>query len=528
MAHGEFVTDIKTADDALRAVRAVTLFCQENKDNIEKVAGLERAVADLTQAQRVLAESDVAAAVGRPGGQVGGTIREMVREYQIRPEEIQDGGALRSYTAGEREMKEEVGGIRLFGRSYEKDDGSGIEYDYLPGLLDDPNPITEAQRELQALWSARQFIQAYQRSAKPGNAPRTPHVDRKLKRLLKSMGADVSKAFADAAGVGAEWIPDDYIPAVETYVKHQRQVAALFRELPVTRDTSILPYLSGGFIPYMLGEIGGDDPAQIKLSSMSTASRTIQVKTLAVRTQIGDNAVDDTYLPLMELLMQEGGFALVSAEEDAIINGDPSATHQDTGLATWNPDSFYPSAPGGLSIDHRRSCKGLRFRGLAAAEANNSTDRSTFSLSTYATDVATIVGPKQGPQDMVTLVNNYILAVKILVLDQVVTREKYGDGASILTGEVARLLGRPIVPSQFLTKDLNTSGIHDAATTTKASMISVLTGRYIRPTRRGVTVEFQRDATRGLTNVVWKMRGLPLFHVAGATEKNVHVAYNMA
>lgn len=527
MAHGDFVTKIETPDDALRAVKAVTLFCQENAANIEKVAGLERAVADLTAAQRVLTENDVSVRIGRGDG-IGGSLKEMVAEYRIREDEIGNGQVLRTYTAGEREVKEEIGGIRLFGRSYEKDDGSGIETEYTPGLLDDTEPVTEAQRELQRLWSIRSFIQAHQRAVRPGTAPRTPVVDRKIKRLARSMGAEVTKAFADAAGVGAEWIPDDYIPFVETYIKHRRQVAALFREVPVTRDTSLLPYLSGGFIPYVMGEIGGDDPAQARLSSMSTAQRTIQAKTLAVRTQISDNAADDAYLPFMDILMQEGGFALMSAEEDAIINGDPSATHQDTGLATWNPDSFYPAAPGGLSIDHRRMNKGLRFRGLAAAEANNSTDRSTFSLSTYAADVGTIVGPKQGPLDMVSLVNNYILATKILVLDQVVTREKYGDGASILTGEVARLLGRPVIPSQFLTKDLTGAGIFDGATMTKASMINVLTGRYIRVSRRGVTVAFQRDETRGLTNVIWKLRGLPLFHVAGATEKNVHVAYNMA
>jgi len=520
----EMTREIKTDQDALAVVAAVRDFCVANKDAIERLPQLAEVVKDLGEANRVLAESDRARMMGG-GGPVGGSLREMVSTYTIRSDELVDGAQLRAYQVGGKEIKEELGGVRLFGRSWEKDDGSGIETDWEPGLLDDPHPVTEAQRELQRDWTKRTFLQSLQRSLKPGVVPRTPALDRRIRRQVKAMGGSVERAFADATGVGAEWIPDDYLPSVETYVKHNRQVAALFRELPVTRDTSLLPYLSAGFIPYIHGEVDSDDYAQIKLSTMSTAQRTITVKTLAVRTQIGDNAAEDAYLPFLDIILTEGGFALISGEEDALINGDTTATHADTGLATWNPDSFYPSAPGGLSIDHRRICQGLRER---ASEASNTTDRGTFSSSTFATDMASLIGPKQGPGDAVAIVNNYILATKIFPLAEVVTREKYGDGAAILTGEIGRLFGRPLIPSQFLTKDLNASGIFDDATTTKSGLIQCLRGRFVRPVRRGVTVEFQRDATRGITHVVWKMRGLPIKQIGATTEKNAHFAYNMA
>ena len=126
-----------------------------------------------------------------------------------------------------------------------------------------------------------------------------------------------------------------------------------------------------------------------------------------------------------------------------------------------------------------------------------------------------------------TVVNNYILATKILVLDQVATREKYGDGASVLTGEVARLLGRPIIPSQFLTSDMNASGIYDGTTTTKAGIIQMLRGRHAMFIRRGVTMEVQRDATRGITHMIWKRR-LMFKKIGAASEKSAHFAFNMS
>jgi hypothetical protein len=75
---------------------------------------------------------------------------------------------------------------------------------------------------------------------------------------------------------------------------------------------------------------------------------------------------------------------------------------------------------------------------------------------------------------------------------------------------------------------MNASGIFDATTMTKAGVLQVLRSRFVRPVRRGVTVEFQRDATRGITNVIWKMRGLPIKQIGAASEKNAHFAYNMA
>jgi HK97 family phage major capsid protein len=519
----EIPTEIRTPDDGLRAIKAVAQFCRDHREKIEKL-DLTKIEADLADAQRAI-HGQNGSTIAR--ADVGGSQREMLDTYTIRADELAASGA-RTYTAHTGKtgtaVTEEVGGIRLFGRAWVQDDSEGgVETDYLPGLIDDPNPVTERQAELQKAWSQRVFIQGLQRTLRPGNLPSTPKLDRKIRRLIGAMG--IEKAFADASGVGAEWIPDDMIPMVETYVRHNRQVAALFTELPVGRDTSLLPYLSAGFTPYIHGEVNSDDFAQIRLSSLTTAQRTISVRTLAVRTQISDNAAEDALVPFMAQIMDAGGFALLSGEEDAIINGDTTASHQDTGIATWNPDNFYGAAPGGLSIDHRRICQGLRKR---ASEASNTTDRATFTFATFMADAGSLAGPKQGPGDAVAIVNNYILATKILVLDQVATLEKYGSGAAVLTGEVARLGGRPVIPSQFLTADMNASGIYDATTMTKAGVLQVLRSRFVRPVRRGVTVEFQRDATRGVTNVIWKMRGLPIKQIGAASEKNAHFAYNMA
>lgn len=503
----QLVTDIKSSEDAIRAIRGIAAFCQENKERIESIPGLALAVQDLGKAQQVLADSQK-----RTPLYEGGSNGDIVKAFSVRDGEPVTHG------------REREAGVRLVGKSIEVGD-TGREATFLPGVLDG-TPVNETQAELQKFWTVRSVVRKIQQEINGPNRAHTPHLDARIKGLIGTMPDQVQKAFADASGVGAEWIPDEMLPMLETTVRHQRQVAGLFQEIPVVRETALVPYLSGGYIPFIHGNVNADDYARIKSSTATTAQRSVSVKNLAVRAQIGEDASEDVLAGFVEnYLLPEGVFALVSGEEDAIINGDTAATHQDTGLAGWNPDSFYPVAPGGLSIDHRRLCLGLRAR---AADIGNTTDRSTFSASTFAADMATLVGPKQGPQDAVAIVNNYILATKIFTLSEVVTIEKFGPNASIVSGEVARLYGRPIVPSQFLTKDLNTSGIYDDTTKTKSGLIQLLRNRFKMFVRRGITMEISRDPMSGVRHIIWKKRFMFATVDAADSGANVHFAYNMS
>jgi HK97 family phage major capsid protein len=508
----DLTRDIKDEKDAVKVIKDVQTFCRENAANIEKVPGLQKAVADLTAAMEVLKREDQKALYGDPAERAGGTMADLVKEYRVHGDEPVT------------HSRERDAGIRLVGKSIEVGD-TGREARFIPGILDG-EPVNEVQAELQKAWTVRSIVRHIQAGINGPGRFATPILDRQIQNHIKAMPAEVQKAFADATGVGAEWIPDEMLPMLETTVRHERQVAGLFQEIPVTRETALLPYLSAGFTPFIHGNVNTDDYARIRSSSPVTTQRSISVKNLAVRAQISEDAAEDTLIGFVEnSLLPEGVFALVSGEEDAIINGDTTASHADTALADWNPDSFWPAAPGGLSIDHRRLCIGLRHR---AGDVSNTTDRATFSASTFATDMATLMGPKQGPRDAVAIVNNTILATKIFPLSEVVTREKYGDGAAILTGEVGRLYGRPLIPSQFLTADLNASGVFDNVTTTKSGLLQVLRGRFKLFVRRGISMEIVRDPMSGVRHLIWKKRFMFATVDAASTGKNVHYAYNMA
>lgn len=500
----EFPSEIKTQEDGLRALKALVAHArasaQASDSNEARFRDLDQAVADMRASVQAFSTR-------RTSAPLSGADRAIEARYTkaLNPNSVQSlGGQL----LGESTL------IRGF------ETPSGL---FVAGLLDDV-PTTDAQAELQQWVERRSVIRAFQRGMSAHRAPHTPRCDEMIERLGRAMPGAIGKAFADAAGSGAEWIPDDMYSSIERDAVYDRAVAGLFAEVPVSTETTLLPYLGGNFIPYIAGEITGDDPAQYKSSSLSTAQRSVSVKTLAVRCQVSENAAEDALLNAMDSVIRpEGVAALAAGLEDGIINGD-TGTHQDTGLGTWNPDDYYSAAPGGSSIDHRRAWVGLRAR---AFDASSATDRSTFDFSTFSADSAALKGPKNGPRDKVVIANGKVIATQFLAMTQLVTVDKYGAAATIVSGEVARIAGIPVIESQFLTDDLNVSGIYDGVTTTKGGYLTVSRSRFRRYVRRGISIEIAKDVSRGLFNCVWKQR-LFFKTVDAAATKNVHFSYNMS
>src|SRR5680860_1334818 len=57
--------------------------------------------------------------------------------------------------------------------------------------------------------------------------------------------------------------------------------------------------------------------------------------------------------------------------------------------------------------------------------------------------------------------------------EQIETREKFGDAATVLTGQALRVDGIPVVPTPHLRQDLNATGVNDGVTATKTGVLLV-------------------------------------------------------
>ena len=390
---------------------------------------------------------------------------------------------------------------------------------YLPGLCDDV--------------VRNDWHEEFQKSCEDYNLMKAAVGDKAAKKALARVHhvigqapSEVRRAFDSQAGSGGEFIPAPVLPLLERDVVVRAQVMSLFQEIAVSSNSQTMPIVASGLRPYLKGTVTSDNPAQFEASSMTTAERTISPKGFAIRAVISDDADADAVFDMLPMIREEAILGLSYGIDDAIINGDATATHQDA-IASWNTRGLWGSAGLGTSIDHRRAWTGLRAR---AYDQSATVDRNTYSYANFLADVADLAAPRGlggSEGELIAMMSPEAYFNSIAGLDQVATINTYGPQASVLNGEIARLGGARVVLSDFVTADLAATGLFTGSGATTGCLIFNST-RHKMFTRQGRKVEIARDITRGISNVVCSWRGVFKPVSSSATVKDVVWEYNLA
>jgi hypothetical protein len=399
---------------------------------------------------------------------------------------------------------------------------------HAPGLLTDA-PTCEWQKDLQREVTSLNIV-----STLRGGISNCPTSVARMAAVLQRAPAnirgtkqvqDLTKAFVDSSGVGAEWIIDAGLPEVAMDPLLVGQVAAQFRVKPMNDGTELLPYESNGLRPYKKAAATSDDPAQFSSSSIATAQRTITASGMVVRAQVDEDAAEDSILAAMPFLQSELVLALNHGEEDCLLNGDTAGTHQDTGIASWNIRSRWGATGLGGSADHRRTYIGLRARSTDVSSASDGGSAQTYAGATAL--LATLAfGGGVGPNAFFVTSAEYML-VKMLTWAEFQGVNVVGALASQLTGQVLMVAGKPVLLSSFMDIQLNATGVYDNTTKTKTGLLAVDGSRHWITERKGNMVEVDKDITRGMYNLVAKNRR-GFFTPDASTTKNVAFSYNLS
>jgi len=355
--------------------------------------------------------------------------------------------------------------------------------------------------------------------------PHTPKADIKLYNHLQKAPAfmkdAVNKAFTDNAGVGAEWIPDQFSTDLYQTFQIPRGLRALLPSVQMERETLLIPKLNRGGRPYIKGQIT-DDLAKYQASTIETAQKTVRAKGLATLMNIDDASGEDSAFAIIPAMSRQIAQDLEDAFEDCMINGDSAVTHQDD-IANWNIRERWGASGLGSSADHRRLFRGMR----ASAIDKSSIKDFAGSAMTFAgfMDAVAQLG-ELAVGNKVCVVSPEALVANFLQLDQVVTLEKFGAQATILTGQLASLAGIPIVMSSFIGADMNGNGLYDNVTKDKTGFLVFNTDSWYQYLRRQITVESDKDITSGAIQIVSTMRAVMDSPDAEAV-KNVVYGYDL-
>lgn len=408
----------------------------------------------------------------------------------------------------------------------------------IPGLLDSHNP-SPWQRRLQEAVTRRNAIRARMpQSQLRQNA--TPKCDAAIADILRECPIDgIRKAFndeqirifADASGIGAETIFDFDMPELERKIDLNRSVASLFDVMPVSSNTVVMPYQTRRLRPYKGGVVTADDPPRFNASTIGLADRTYNLAKMVIRTQTEDDASEDSFLDVEALMMDELAQSYLLGEEDAIINGDTAASHQDA-INAWDIRSLWGSDNAG-ALDHRTTFLGLRAR---AYDASNTTDRSSTAI---VTALRTARGTLKAPHgmDAVHLVSYETFVKHLQSAEDFKTLDKFGNLASRLSGslddgplpnQIGQIDGAPVIVSWLLSSDLATSGLYTGSGTTSGAL-TISRNRFMLLQRRNRRMESQRDVARGVNDHVLTARVLFAQKPGdnATTDKLAHFLFNI-
>jgi hypothetical protein len=318
----------------------------------------------------------------------------------------------------------------------------------------------------------------------------------------------VFSATSDAAGGYA--IPDEMLsPVIAMDAKYDPS-------MPLSMDsigTEVMTgarfdqvFMSGNTRPYIYGTAGSDAPSKFTASSATWAKNSTQPINLAIRYVADINAVEDSILPSFAALQATIARDLALAREDAFHNSDTASTHQDTGLATFNPNSMWGTTSGaGSSLDHRRSIRGLRARALDASATSDAAGAITRAMLT-GTLPSVLDAAHQTSPDLCLYMANQTYLKQISKLSEVSTVEKFGAQATIKGFRLAAIDGIMVETSPFIDEQFNASGIFDDTTKTKTVIEIANRGRFRWALRRGVSISMVVDQETGTIALVATVR----------------------
>ena len=246
----------------------------------------------------------------------------------------------------------------------------------------------------------------------------------------------------------------------------------LFVSYNMRAEVEAFPFPASQATCYLAGQ-ATDITGAIFGTSKPTFSKTmLHAKPFKVAVPISEVALLFARPELVAYLREDVINTVRNGVENAVVNGDPDGDIGDAGVTA--------------EYDVRKAFKGLR---ALAKGFNTWVD---IGSATNAGDIHRVLMKKIAaeyarPENLIytTSISGY---VDLLTMEGVKSVAEYGEKATVVTGELGKLYGVPIVPSLKVPANLNSSGVV-ASSGTKTAVILFAPKRLILGRKGNVQVK---------------------------------------
>ena len=328
-------------------------------------------------------------------------------------------------------------------------------------------------------------------------------VNQGLTELAKAMDSATTNE-------GLEWIPTDFSQDLYYKVHLATKVAGLFPQIDMPSNPYKVPVVKTDAQSFLAPENTADVGNKFTATTPQTNNITFTASKIATRVLFSEELNEDSITPVLDFVKNNIALAVAFGLEDALINGDNSTTHMDADVSS--------------SSDVRKAWKGLRKAALSIP--GNNVDLGTFTTANIRAIRSKMGKYGVDPAKLAMVVSTKDL-IKMLGLAEVITMEKYGANATILTGELGRLDNIPIIVSEKMREDLNATGVNDSTTNVKGAILMVYVPSWLLGVRRQLTVRARFDEENDQTILVNTWRGDFESWNPFTTEPVVNIGYNI-
>ena len=408
-----------------------------------------------------------------------------------------------------------------------------------------PGPSEELRNAFEAISDAvyipQEKIRQIDRRALDDVFPRVPVVafpvvDRGLARQGRWAETQAYQAAVRAmdtaeSGYGSQLVGAQYVGDLWEAARPESRVLALFDMFEMTAPTAYLPVEAD--LPEMLYVSENTSATSSDYSTDKSGSNRVQVdaKKFVIHQVWSGEMEEDSIIPYLPFLRRQAMLSLAHYGDSLVINGDTT----NAGTGNVNLDDADPA-----DTKHYLAADGLR-HAVIVDNTDNGTDHSGAALSyagltglrglmvdsTYLMDW----GHPTRPEDLVYLMDVWT-ADEVAELDEVITVDKYGPAATILTGEVSRIGRNPMIATMAMGKTEADGKISTTAGNNTLGQALAVNRRGLKVGwRRRVKVETERLPGRDQTRLIHSLRiGLGRFSPTGAASGIEWVAglYNIA
>jgi HK97 family phage major capsid protein len=317
------------------------------------------------------------------------------------------------------------------------------------------------------------------------------------------------------SGYGQQLIGASYVGELWEGARRESRVFGLIDQFEMLDPTVYLPVEVD--IPEMLFVSESTANNSSAYGTTKTGSQRVQVdaKKFVIHQMWSGEMEEDSIIPFIPFLRRQAQLALNHYMDSLVVNGD--TTNENTGNINLDDDN--PA-----DTKHYLAFDGLRHVGLVDNTGNS---KDAAGAITYAemyaqkgrmVDAARFVdwGHPTDPTDLV-YVADIETADQIAQLDEVVGQKQQRSRA-LLNGEVADILGHPVIGSMAVPKtEADGKVSKTAANNTKGQLIAFNRRGFKAGWRRRVKLETERLPATDQTRLVYSLRtGLGRFTPTGA------------